>query len=267
MSSQDANKPAANQPAANQPAANQPAANQTAGEKEDEKATEERQKNVGFLYHIFDWLFWILCWLNLIEWAKLIVGDILRPAGYDVRGVKSVVIDLYQVAKWAIVLSLFLTCTYTPLAHGVVVYLICSNVYSYFYHHTWKIGRRRRNEDEEKQLTPEEEKEAAARELVRQKRRYLTLLMSVAFFIVAYAYLYLCVYNEDITWPKNAGGQSRVNALYLSVANTFTMSYEGFSATTQRVRLVLASQVVNTFIFLTIILSVSIPQAAKAGEK
>ena len=123
--------------------------------------------------------------------------------------------------------------------HFVVVYLICSNLFSYFYYHTWQI------ED--------------ALSISRQKRRYITFLLSVAYYITCYAYLFLYGYVTDIEWPA-AGGADLVNAFFLSISNAFTLTCEGFKSKTQVARIVFASQFLNTFCFVTLILSASVPQ-------
>jgi hypothetical protein len=63
-----------------------------------------------------------------------------------------------------------------------------------------------------------------------------------------------------ITWPNNLVDST--NAIYLSIANAFTLTYGGFSPLTQEIRVVFMSQLINTFLFFTIIISNSIPNHA-----
>ena len=63
-----------------------------------------------------------------------------------------------------------------------------------------------------------------------------------------------------ISWPDSLVDST--NAIFLSVANTFTLTYGGFKPLTQDIRNVFMSELINTFLFFTVIITNSIPNHA-----
>jgi hypothetical protein len=197
---------------------------------------------VGFIYPLVSLIVSTVKWLNISELCKVLAARIGRKVFKDKdpeadRKYMSFGVDVYQIIKWGILIWLIWTGTYHPLWHWIIVYLLCSNLFSYFYYHVWEAGKSTMSVD-------------------RQRRRFITLLSAIAFFIVGYAYLYQQGFNAEITWPN--GSANFIEALYLSIANAFT--FDSFPPTSTTVRMVYASELVTTFFFFSIILSESIPR-------
>ena len=72
-------------------------------------ATPDNSNSLGFLYHVFDFLFDKLYWINLVELVKFITALTLRCFGFSERAGLSIGVDVYQVLKWGLVLWLLLT--------------------------------------------------------------------------------------------------------------------------------------------------------------
>ena len=89
----------------------------------------------------------------------------------------------------------------------------------------------------------------------------MNLILAIVFYILCYAYLYQAYFADNIQWPD--GQIDTTNAIYLSLANAFTLTYGGFAPKAQSVRVLFMSELINTFIFFTIVVSNSIPSLAK----
>lgn len=190
------------------------------------------------------WLFW---WASFIEHFKaLVVLLFTRGETQHSNAAKwrAIAIDAYQVIKWSI-LILFLYCGWeTTVAHSIVVYLLASNLFSYFYYHAWRDpwgGARLTHSN--------------------LQRRLVSFLMAFAFMIFGYAALYYQFFADQIIWPGGPDGvASFPGAIFLSVANTFTLTYGEYGPGTAAMEYLFGSQVVYAFVFLVIIISNSVPR-------
>ena len=196
----------------------------------------------GFLYPIVKKTVTAIKWLNISEWFKFFAAKIGKaclkdPSEGEIKQLKNFGIDFYQLLKWGVIVTLIWSGTYNQFWHWLVVYLLCSNLFSYFYYHVWEGGN-------------------SGMDLDRQRRRFVKLLSAIAFVVFCYAYLYEFAFPTEIKWPN--GETDFGNAIYLSIANAFT--FDGFEPTSKKVRLVFASQLVITFFFFSIILSESVPE-------
>lgn len=198
-----------------------------------------------FLVTGFNFLVRILYWLNVVEYAKLLSVHVrskflsrdLNPI--EKRYAAGLGIDLYQVFKFFII-AYFIMCQFrSTWTEYVAYYLISSNAFTYFYYHAWGSHHSQGNE------------------LFDQRRRLLNFLLAIVFYILCYAYLYQMHFAGDIKWPNDQ--IDSINAIYLSVANSFTLTYGGFSPESQIARVLFMTQLINTFFFFTIMVSNSIP--------
>ncbi|MEG3620153.1 hypothetical protein V5T82_16940 [Magnetovibrio sp. PR-2] len=201
----------------------------------------------GFIYPTAKSIITLLRLLNLIEWLKVFSGYFyLFCNGEDAskdgdRKAKSIAIDVYMILKWGLVLFAIYYQVSSTIMGYVIWYLIASNLFSYFYYHAWSG------------ILP------VKKDLPHQQRRFLAFMLSLAFYLVCYAYLYEYQYSDLIAWPD--GCVNTTNALYLSVATAFTLTYGGFQPLVQEARVLFASELINTFFFFVIILSKSIPDS------
>lgn len=197
----------------------------------------------GFLVVVFNVLIELLVWLNIDEILKKIAVRFLPEAdrrdAEKIRRRCNYVIDTFIISKWTFVLLAFFIGWTSNYVFWITWYLLIINVFGYFYHHAWIISGNLLVDN------------------IRQQRRFLNLLLAIGFYLFCYANLYLHFYPCQIDWPND--GADELNALYLSVANAFTLTYGDFAAKTQTARVLFMSQLIITFIMLAIVLAKTIP--------
>ncbi len=158
----------------------------------------------------------------------------------ELRTAKSVGIDVHQAIKWLTLILLLSWGVTSSWAFYLVAYLIAGNLFTYFYYHTWGSGFRR------------------APDVEARRRRFEAFILSVAFYLFAYAYLYQFHLADSIGWPSD--GVSFANALYGSVTTAFTLTYGDFTPLSSAARTVVITELLNTFVFLSVILTDAIPR-------
>lgn len=199
----------------------------------------------GFIFLAFTALVTLCKKVNLVEYAKLFSAFALSrytPYSDEIDNIiarKNIGIDVFQLFKWGFVLTLIMTGQESPILKYMVAYLIWSNLFTYFYYHAWGSSFGQRSDVD------------------TQRRRFLNFLLSIMFYVICYAYLYQFHFVADIQWPDRQ--VDIVNAIYLSVANAFTLTYGGFSPMNQTARVIFMTELINTFFFLTVIVANSIP--------
>lgn len=194
----------------------------------------------------------MLYYTNLVEFFKFIAkccAYFTAKSGEDVsiqtlRSYSIFAVDIYQLFKWGILLCFWIGGYTNSISKIVIYYLIYSNLFVYFYYHTWgsKFAQRR-------------DKEAL-------RKNFINYLMAIAFYLCSYAYLYQFHYANMILIDAqylDIKYLDYVNAIYLSVSTAFTLTYNGFQPLTQEIRNVFLTELINTFLFFTIIISNSIP--------
>ena len=194
---------------------------------------------------IFDWFVRRSQDLNLVEhWKSLAVwcygiwqGKVL--AAEEKRAIAGFAIDTFVIAKFSLIIWLIAAEVASSWSKYLVYYLIWSNVFTYFNYHVWGSRFRQFND------------------LSTCRRRFLNFILAIIFYILSYAYLYQMHFAELISWPDNLVDST--NAIYLSVANAFTLTYGGFMPLAQETRVLFMTQLINTFFFFSIILTNSVP--------
>ena len=169
---------------------------------------------------------------QLIYWKKSATQE-------EIISTCNIAIDIYQITKYATLIVLWACGISNPLSKLIIYYLLFSNVFTYFYYHTWGSGFARRTDR------------------TSENRRFLNLILAFNFYLLCYAYLYQIHYQNMIDWPSNV--IDTWNAIYLSVSNAFTLSSEGYSPKDQAIRIIFMIQHLIAFLFLAIIFSSSIP--------
>ena len=198
-----------------------------------------------FLVTGFTCIVRVIYWMNIVEYVKLFSVCILSVALSreltleDKRAAAGIGIDVYQVMKFSVIFLLIAYNISDVWAEYVTYYLISSNAFTYFYYHAWGSQYSQRND------------------LGGQRRRFLNFMLAITFYILCYAYLYQAHFAEHISWPEEQ--IDAINALYLSVANAFTLTYGGFVPRAQIVRVLFMTELVNTFFFFTILVTNSVP--------
>ncbi|MBU3015661.1 hypothetical protein KO488_12900 [Poseidonibacter lekithochrous] len=213
----------------------------------------------GFIYPSFNFLISILYFTNLVEFFKFIAKKIaiFNSNGEELTSIDKIrkysifAIDIYQVFKWSILIIFWIKEYNNPLSKYFIFYLLYSNLFVYFYYHTWGSKYKQRVDD------------------IAIKKNFINYMLAIAFYLFCYAYLYKCHYSEmilindtyfDILLLDN------LTSIYLSVSTAFTLTYSGIQPLTQEIRILFLSEVINTFIFLTIIITNSIPKTLDKGN-
>ncbi|MFQ2131567.1 hypothetical protein [Aeromonas hydrophila] len=211
--------------------------------------------NNGFIYPLADKVVLFLKHVNLVELFKFVAKFYcemkFKNESKEAKTVQiithcNIAIDIFQVFKWGLLLF-FWGCSYTGKSSEIIIwYFIASNLFTYFYYHVWGSSHAQYQTRES------------------MNRRFVNTMLAIAYYIASYAYLYELHYSAQLKWAD--GTVDSINAIYLSIANSFTLAYEGFAPLTQEIRVVLISQTINTFLFFTIIIGNSIPNHFK-GDK
>lgn len=196
----------------------------------------------GFMYVIASVMIKTLWALNLVEWFKILFYQVCRLLHKNIckKASTNWAIDLFIVLKFILVF-LFIFLPENPVYLGIVLYLLIMNVFTYFYHHVW-----RKPSDNCSHW---------------QARRFLTLMLAIAFNVLCYVYLYWNGLSRFINWQSSAPS-TFLSVLQYSLSNTFLLP-SPLSVNSAFGLYLQTTQQVISFIFLVIILSQSIPQPKK----
>ncbi|MBL4559917.1 MAG: hypothetical protein JKX79_02915 [Labilibaculum sp.] len=190
----------------------------------------------GIIYLIFNWIIEKLKYLNIVHYFKILAVSI----NGDNRTSTRFAVDIFVILKWLFIYLLWICSIKNEFVNVIVWYLIFTNIYTYFYHHNWS-----------------KDLENTVFDLVRIKRRFLFLILSILFNIFSFAYFFALPFSSHIKW---SGEISLTNSIYLSISNTLITSYGQAVAITETGDRLFIIQTFISFVFLTIILSNSIPQ-------
>lgn len=132
---------------------------------------------------------------------------------------------------------------YNNTINTIVWYLLISNLYTYFYYHVW-------HNDTANDLfnTPE-----------RVRRRFVNLITSIGFSNICFAYLYRFAYLADFEWSDKIPLTTK--SIWFSFANSLTANYEYVKPITKSGAELTLTQLIISFVFLTMILGNSIPKS------
>lgn len=198
----------------------------------------------GFIYEVSRVVIEAFRFLSLVELFKLI-GAKLNTNNNDIEQeltFKRNAVDIFIVLKWAFVSILWI---YGVSAHWTTIavwYLLITNLCTYFYYHIWA----------DEALNTEN----FARD--RVKRRFLNLMLAVAFSVFCFAFLYQFSYAGELNW--NGKSPAALYSIMFSISTALAANYEGVKPHTDLGNIVCTIELLFTFVFATIILSRSIPQ-------
>lgn len=195
----------------------------------------------GFIFEAFDFLIRkILFRLNLVEIFKLVAIRAVKGGNQaDTYAAANVAIDIYQIFKWLVLVLFWCMSSKSTVELYIISYFLATNTFTYFFYEVWGSNHKRQDNQESR------------------NRRFLNTCLSISYHFLCYAYLYQIHFYTQITWPDNI--IDTFNAVYLSVTTGLTLTYSGFSPNTQFIRMVFLSELINTFIFITIIITNTIP--------
>ncbi|SHS97714.1 Uncharacterised protein [Mycobacteroides abscessus subsp. abscessus] len=212
----------------------------------------EREIDNGFIYPIFKLVIQLLFYLNIVEMLKWTAA---KTVGYlnrnfsetlisrKVRMAKNIAVDLFIVLKFIYIGFVWFFELNNNLILGVSIYLLIFNTYTYFYYHIWEEGSMK----------------GEFQTVHRMRRRFISLLQSLLYMIFVYGYLYNVPFVEQ--FKLSSGESTFFSYLLFSLSKTFPFSYEGIKIVTEFGELIVFSQALMSFLFITIILAQSLPKA------
>lgn len=194
----------------------------------------------GLLYPIINFTINILRYFNLVEIYKNILVNIFKK--FDKLTINRIAIDSFIVVKWIFIISILYFEKTNCFNNILVWYLIYSNLYTYFYYHIWNNDTANDHHN-----NPE-----------RIRRRFINLITSIGFSNICFAYLYRFPYLRDFEWSDKIPLTTK--SMWFSFANSLTANYEFVKPITKDGVDLTITQLVISFIFLTMILGNSIPK-------
>lgn len=199
-------------------------------------------KNNGFIFPAANWLIFNLNRISLVEAFKTLAGLAARKMGVDERKYKNYAIDLFITLKWVfVVLAIKFTWNCSIVIYSVA-YLLVMNLHSYMFNHIWI------QDNKMKRLMTAE----------RERRRFISLLLAVAYSEVCYMYLYLVPLHQGFSWPNET--PDLIASFVFSVGNSLTGFSGDLKPTLTSAYLTVTSQLIMSVIFIAIVLSQSIPK-------
>ena len=203
----------------------------------------------GIIYTILKYIFDNLKYLSLVELFKFSLVKFFADKTNILSIVKysRIAVDIFIILKWTLVIILLKYSINNSFLTFLIWYLIISNLYTYFYYHVWK----------EESLNPDNFS------IDRVRRRFITLMISIGFSNLCFAYLFRLPYVSDFKWSNDL--PLNIKSLWFSYANSITASYEYVKPITETGINLTISQLIISFIFLTIILGKSIPQTSSTS--
>ncbi len=193
----------------------------------------------GILYTIFNGLIYYLRYANLVELFKFVGRKTAKPSNPVRRRVNErFSVDLFIFLKWALIIILLSTNTSNKAATIAVWYLIVTNIYTYFYYHIWSDDAINMSESDSH----------------RVRRRFFNLLFAISFSDYCYSYLVQLPYSREFSNVDTG------NCLWFSISNSLAANYEVIKPVSPLGNTIAMTQLILTVIFVTIIVSRSIPQ-------
>jgi hypothetical protein len=207
--------------------------------------------NNGPIYSGVDEILKYSRYLNLVELFKFVATK-LTPTNASqaikLRYLRTSV-DIFIILKWIFILILIYTGANNPLATIITWYLLATNLYTYFYLHTWSSEA----------LTD------PYMDIDRIKRRFLNLLLAIFFTLLTFTYLYEFPYSSQFVWA--CGSSSFIHSFWYSVSNSLTASYNQVVPSSELGNSVSMIQLLIMFAFLTIIIGGSVPQTRHIEDR
>ena len=201
----------------------------------------------GFLYRIIKFLLDNFRHLTLVEWLKEIGLKIWCKKTDDKQkriNCRSNIVDGFNVFKWGFLILLFFTHWTNCFLTIFVWYLLITNLYSYFYHHIWSD-----NAIKLEITSPD-----------RARRRFFLLMLSFSFSEFCFAYLYRFSYVNEFDW---SGYATSAKSIWYSISSSFAANYDTVKPLSELGSSIAMIQLIITFIFVTIIISRTIPEIKK----
>lgn len=204
----------------------------------DEAQNENKALRHGFIYPVVCAFITALNYLNLVELFKAVGKRLSRDTDESVQYIR-IAIDVFIILKWALVVFIWAAGVNSPLVTLFVGYLIATNIFTYFYRHIW-----------EGPYDPSRE---------GWRSRFYMLISSFVYNAVCYAYLYDVPFRSQFS-VSNSISHTGSSAL-LSASRSVLVDFSSMSPVTSAAYVLSLSQTLIVFLFISVILSVSIPKS------
>lgn len=197
----------------------------------------------GPAFVVVDHVVCLLQRLSLVEWLKWLGIKFSRASqAEEKRKLANFVIDVFIFMKWAVLLSAWYFDFSSPVFVAVIAYLLLMNIHTYFWYHLWVVENPKMTVDSHQ----------------RDRRRFVNLVLAMAFSICAYAYFYHRILPEQFEWPTFTSRWAA--ALKYSLGNALTSSTGDLIPKSTGTYLLTASQLAMTFVFAAMLLNNSLPK-------
>ncbi len=194
----------------------------------------------GIIYNLIKSIVDFLYHLNIVEIIKWIVGYFTNNQNNRIRNIQ-ISIDLFIIAKFFLVLLIWRLKIANDIVEIIIWYLIISNIFTYFYYHVWVPPFQVNNDS--------------------KRRRFINLVISFIFSNICFAILYSEFYFEF--YELKLGHHKELSSLLMSSYNSILGNYEVMKPKNDYGYFVSLLQLGISFVFLSIVLSVSVPQLDK----
>ena len=207
----------------------------------------------GLIYPVVVICIKLLFYLNVVELVKKLTEFLtvkyyrnksLATQKIKIRRNRNFAIDLFIVLKFIFLVVIICMDVSSVLVKTTVWYLLISNVFTYFYYHLWCddviLGR--------------------YQNIHRVRRRFINFFVSFIFMVLCYSYLYITMIPEHFTLVNEGSDKIGISILS-SIGNSFAIDVDYLKNNSDHSKLIEMSQTLNTFLFLTILLSTSLPKA------
>jgi hypothetical protein len=198
----------------------------------------------GIIYKTTKFFLDNLKYLTLVELFKYI-GHLLNPKKNDLDwklAFSRTSVDIFIILKWTLILILVKFNIASDFWTIVTWYLLLTNGYTYFYYHIWA----------------DEALNTENFNMDRIRRRFVTLMLALGYSDLCFAYLYKVPFRHNYEWSDNF--TTFTKSTWFSISNSLAANYDAVKPITDFGYNVLMTQLIMTFLFVTIILSKSIPQ-------
>ncbi|CAI8823719.1 Ion_trans_2 domain-containing protein [Bacillus sp. IT-79MI2] len=216
-----------------------------------EKATDN-----GFIYPIFHKIISLLFYINVVELIKWIAIKFVlffhrHSSDTDYlnrkkRKARNIAVDIFICLKFIFIGFVWYQQINNVYVVAITIYLLLMNSFTYFYYHIWEEGAIK----------------SSFATLHRTRRKFISLFQSFIYMILSYGYLFQIPFTSEFKWESS--GATFSQAFLFSLSNTFPLSYNSVQALTELGHYIRASQVLLSFLFITIILTQSIPKATQS---
>lgn len=201
---------------------------------------EEGGENVsdGFIVDIVNLFIRILQKISIIEFLKAIaIKFFSKETDYSKKKIANLTIDVFIIFKWSFV--------FIALAKGLsnkvicfsVIYLLVMNIHTYFYYHVWS----------------DKAMKSKGRSIKNIRRRFVSLILSLGFVVLCFAYFYGVGFNTYFTITETYS--RTVTSIYHSFSSMFAGTTNDVTPNSTIGLFIQSVQVLVTFLYLGIILS------------